>query len=261
MSTAPASLEVETPPATRPLRVLHVLDISLPLVTGYTIRSRDIVNAQRHLGMQPSVLSSAAHNLRAPGAADANLDGTWYKRTAVEGSLLALPLRKQWPVLKEISAIRVLQQRIVEELRQGSYDLVHAHSPAICGLAGVRAAAQCKLPFVYEIRAFWEDAAVDQNKTGQQSLRYKATRALEQHVVKSADAVVAIAQPLLSDLRERGTDPAKLFYVPNGVDLERFKPLPRDQALAAELGIGGVGSGLSSKAEPVLGFFGSFYFF
>ena len=221
------------------------------MLTGYTIRSRDIIHGERSLGMEPSVISSPVYNFRSPGAVDAVIDGISYKRTPIDG-VLGLPIRKQWPVLKELAAIQLLTSRIVEELRSGRFDVVHAHSPAICGIAALRAARQCGVPFVYEIRAFWEDAAVDQNKTGQKSLRYRASRGLEQHVVENADAVVAIAQPLLSDLKGRGIPPEKLFYVPNGVDLQRFTPLPRDLALAAELGIGD---------EPVMGFIGSFYYF
>ncbi|HEY5331472.1 MAG TPA: glycosyltransferase [Acidobacteriaceae bacterium] len=245
------SVPETSPVAARGLRVLHILDICLPMLTGYTIRSRDIIHGERSLGMEPSVISSPVYNFRSPGAVDAVIDGISYKRTPIDG-VLGLAIRKQWPVLKELAAIELLQNRIVKELRSAKYDVIHAHSPAICGIAGLRAAKKCGVPFVYEIRAFWEDAAVDQNRTGQKSMRYKASRGLEQHVVENADAVVAIAQPLLSDLRERGIPSEKLFYVPNGVDLERFKPLVRDEALAAELGIG---------EEPVMGFIGSFYFF
>jgi glycogen synthase len=252
MATSSVPVALDAPSASvQGLRVLHILDICLPMLTGYTIRSRDIIHGERSIGMEPSVISSPVYNFRSAGATDAVIDGISYKRTPIDGSM-GLPVRKQWPVLKELAAINLLERRIVKELRSGNYDMVHAHSPAICGVAGLRAARKCRVPFVYEIRAFWEDAAVDQNRTGQKSLRYKASRALEQHVVENADAVVAIAQPLLSDLKERGIPSEKLFYVPNGVDLERFKPLVRDEALAAELGIGD---------EPVMGFIGSFYFF
>lgn len=251
MPTELVTSVTETSPVAQGLRVLHILDICLPMLTGYTIRSRDIIHGERSLGMEPAVISSPVYNFRSPGAVDAVIDGISYKRTPIEGGL-GLAIRKQWPVLKELAAITLLERRIVRELRTGAYDMVHAHSPAICGVAGLRAARKCRVPFVYEIRAFWEDAAVDQSRTGQKSLRYKASRSLEQHVVENADAVVAIAQPLLSDLKERGIPEEKLFYVPNGVDLEKFKPLVRDEALAAELGIGD---------EPVMGFIGSFYFF
>ena len=56
------------------------------------------------------------------------------------------------------------------------------------------------LPLVYEIRAFWEDAAVDHGTCKEGDLRYKLTRSLESYVVKHADAVTTICQGLKQDL-------------------------------------------------------------
>jgi glycogen synthase len=234
-----------------PLRVLHVLDISLPLLTGYTIRSRGILNAQRESGMQPTAISSPMHTLRDAQCRDDEIDGISYLRTPVDG-FAAYPIQRRVPVIRELSVMRLLERRISAELRRRRYDLVHAHSPVLVGLPALRAARKHGVPFVYEIRAFWEDAAVDQNKTAQSSMRYKATRTLETHVVRNADAVVGIADSILSDLADRSIDRNKLFYLPNGVNVDQFKPVPRDTALAKELGTSDV---------PVLGFIGSMYFF
>ena len=105
---------------------------------------------------------------------------------------------------------------------------------------------------IYEIRAFWEDAAVG-NRTGRQgSIKYRLTRALETRVANSADAVFTICQGLRDDLIARGIAPAKIGVMPNGVDLELFgTPAPRDPALAAQLGL--------DPAAPVIGYIGSFY--
>jgi glycosyltransferase involved in cell wall biosynthesis len=107
-----------------------------------------------------------------------------------------------------------------------------------------------RVAFVYEIRAFWEDAAVDQGKTHPTSLRYRVSRQLEGYVAQRADAVVGIAQHIVDELRDRGLATEKLFHVPNGVDTDRFVALPRDVQLATELGL---------KNEPVMGFIGSLY--
>src|SRR5665213_2887798 len=90
------------------LRVLHILDICLPMLTGYTIRSRDIIHGERSLGMLPAVISSPVYNFRSPGAVDAVIDGISYKRTPIDG-VLGLAIRKQWPVLKELAAMKLLQ--------------------------------------------------------------------------------------------------------------------------------------------------------
>jgi PEP-CTERM/exosortase A-associated glycosyltransferase len=104
---------------------------------------------------------------------------------------------------------------------------------------------------VYEIRAFWEDAAAG-NGTGREgSAKYWLTRVLENDVVSGADRVVTICEGLRHDLIARGFAPDKISIMPNGVDLDLFgDPLPRDQALAQELALGD---------GPVIGFLGSFY--
>ena len=107
------------------------------------------------------------------------------------------------------------------------------------------------MPLVYEIRAFWEDAAVS-NGTGRPgSLKYRLTRGLEGRVVAGADAIATICRGMKDDLVARGTDPDRIFISPNGVDLALFGgEVPCDPVLATELDLGG---------GPVIGFIGSFY--
>jgi PEP-CTERM/exosortase A-associated glycosyltransferase len=147
--------------------------------------------------------------------------------------------------------VRALADRIIALHKEWPFDLIHAHSPALNGMAGARAAKKLGLPFVYEIRAFWEDAAVG-NGTGREgSARYRLTRALENHVVKQADRVAVICEGLRSDLVARGFAAEKIFVSPNGVDMELFgNPPPPDEALAAQLGLTG---------KSVIGYIGSFY--
>ncbi|OYZ24013.1 MAG: glycosyltransferase, exosortase A system-associated, partial [Novosphingobium sp. 16-62-11] len=118
-------------------------------------------------------------------------------------------------------------------------------------LAAIKAGRRLGIPVVYEIRAFWEDAAVG-NGTGREgSAKYWLTRVLENDVVSGADRVVTICDGLRQDLIARGFSPEKISIMPNGVDLAMFgDPLPRDGQLAQELALGD---------GPVIGFLGSFY--
>lgn len=244
-------IAVENVTTTRSYRVLQVLDCSLPVVAGYTVRSRDIVNAQRAIGFFPTVVTGPLHELLDKTSCPLEIEGTRYHRTQLKGIRGKL-IRNRVPVLSQASVVQLLKKRILQVLDSGQYDVVHAHSPVLCGLAGLQAARARKLPFVYEIRAFWEDAAVDQNKTTEKSLRYRGTRALEQHVIGGADAVVCIAENMLNDLESRGFSRNKLFHVPNGVDIEKFKPRARDAELATKLGIGN---------KTVFGFIGTLFRF
>ena len=43
------------------MRVLHVLDHSLPYFSGYSFRSDYIIRTQQRLGLQPFVVTSPKH--------------------------------------------------------------------------------------------------------------------------------------------------------------------------------------------------------
>ncbi|MEX0342145.1 MAG: TIGR04063 family PEP-CTERM/XrtA system glycosyltransferase [Erythrobacter sp.] len=222
-------------------RVLHILDHSLPLHSGYTFRTRAILKSLQGAGIEVRGITGARH--AADGPMTEEVEGLVFHR--VPGAFSGPPGLREW---REIEAMREGIERIAADWRP---DILHAHSPALCGMAGLRAARRLDLPFVYEIRAFWEDAAVGNGTGREASLKYRLTRALENHVVRGADAVFTICEGLRSDLVSRGHDRAKIDLSPNGVDLELFgEPPARDDALAEQLGIGD---------GPVIGFIGSFY--
>ena len=233
-----------------PLRVLHVLDHSWPVLDGYAQRSRSIIAAQAQLGMQPSVVTSSLHESDDPSSSDVSLDGISYFRTHADAGIARYAIRRRWPVAREMSIVRLLRRRIELLLATHKFDVIHAHSPALCGLAAWQAARRHDLPFVYEIRSFWEDSDLNQHKSLPKRLRYQATRSLETFVVSRADAIVGIARSILNDLESRDIPSSKLYHVPNGVDIDRFTPTARDAALASDLGVIGV---------PTLGFLGTLF--
>lgn len=226
-------------------RVLHVLDHSLPLHSGYTFRTRAILKAQEALGLEVRSITSQRHNLEAEWDTRCEtIDGLTFHRT---------PGTPNGPMLvsefKEMAALSSSIQALAEEWRP---DIIHAHSPALNGGGALRAARTLGIPLVYEIRAFWEDAAVG-NRTGTEgSAKYRLTRALETRIATSADALFTICEGLREDLIARGISPGKIGVMPNGVDLTLFgDPPARDAALASELGI--------EPDTPVIGYIGSFY--
>jgi PEP-CTERM/exosortase A-associated glycosyltransferase len=239
-------------------RILHVLDHALPLQSGYTFRTRAILKAQEALGHAVAGVTGLRHSapgqtetgqtdMPMPETQDADgaevIDGLRFWRTA---GVLGGP-----PALREWREVRALADRIEAVARTWRPDVLHAHSPALCGMAALRAARRLGLPLVYEIRAFWEDAAVGNGTGSAGSLKYWLTRQLENRVIAGASAVVTICDGLRQDLIARGVAAERITIMPNGVDLALFgAPLPRDAALAQSLGLG---------EGPVIGFLGSFY--
>ena len=223
------------------MKVLHVLDHSLPEVDGYAVRSSNIARWQSDVGLDPVVVTSAAH--RGGDARKEAHDGISYYRSLPKPDW-RLPFAREWRRVRDLTA------RIKFIAGEERVDLIHAHSPCLWGEAASRAARALRLPFVYEVRGFWEDAAVDRGKTTSQSLRYRLSQALETRVARAADAVVVIANPLGDDLVARGVEPGKIAHVPNGVDTDRFRPRPADAALQNQLTL---------RDSFVIGFVGSLF--
>ncbi len=227
------------------MRILHVLDHSLPLHSGYTFRTRAILKSLAAMGVEVAGVTGARHAAEAP-LPDTGWETVEGLRFYRGGGLAPRP-----PVIAEIAEVRAFGHAIAAAAREFRPDIIHAHSPVLTALAAHRVARRLKIPMVYEIRAFWEDAAVG-NGTGREgSLRYRATRALETWAVRRADAVAVICDGLRGDLVARGIPAAKIMVSPNGVDLALFgDPPAADEALRGALGLDG--------AETI-GFIGSFY--
>lgn len=229
------------------LKVLHVFDHSIPLHSGYTFRSRAILREQRALGITTChVTSPKQGTTRLP---EETIEGLIFYRSAVPTGIAAsLPIVNQWAVVAS------LKSRLREVVKQEQPDIIHAHSPALNGFAAVQIGKEFNIPVVYEIRAFWEDAAVDHGTCKEGDLRYRLTRALENHVIKHASAVTTICKGLQEDLILRGISKNKLTEIPNAVEVEKFtgKELDPDDVLKLRK---------LHKLEKkfVLGFVGSFY--
>jgi PEP-CTERM/exosortase A-associated glycosyltransferase len=223
------------------MRILHILDHGLPLQSGYTFRTRAILTAQAAAGHVVAAVTAPRQGASAGGIEQ--VDGLIFHRTPGDGTPRGL--------VGEITGIARFATRIAAAVASFRPDILHAHSPALDGLAAWHVARRHGLPLLYEIRAFWEDAAVGNGTGTEGSLKYRATRTLERFVVDRADAVAVICEGLRGDLIERGVAADKIMVSPNGVDLTLFgTPAPRDAALAATLGL---------NDDEVIGFIGSFY--
>jgi len=219
------------------LRILHVLDHSIPLHSGYTFRTLAILREQRKLGWQTLQLTSPKQG--ATEVSKEEVEGWTFHRT---------PSARGDGLLKQM---QLTARRIAEVMREIEPDLIHAHSPVLNALPSLWAGRRHGLPVVYEMRASWEDAAVDHGTTTEGSLRYRMSRAAESFALRRADAIATICEGLRADIAVRGIDPARITVIPNAVDASTFTfGVTPDAELRRSLGLEGA---------VVLGFAGSFY--
>lgn len=226
------------------LRILHVLDHSLPLHSGYVFRTIAILREQAALGWETFQLTTPRQG--ATTGAEETFDGWHFYRTPLA--------RGRWRHMTGVAELREMAattRRIGELIDRLRPDIVHAHSPVLNALPALWAAHRRRLPVVYELRALWEDAAVDHGSTREGSPRYRVSRALETFALRRADAITTICDGLRDDLIGRGIAGDRVTVIPNAVDTRLFSVTTApDEALRATLGLEGA---------TVLGFVGSFY--
>lgn len=226
------------------MKVLHLFDHSIPLHSGYTFRSRAILQQQHKMGIDTCHVTSPKQ-----GFAESDIetiDGLTFYRTKVPTHFAS-----KLPVLNQLCLVPAMKKRLLEVIKIEKPDVIHAHSPALNGLAAIQAGKATGIPVVYEIRAFWEDAAVDHGTCKEGDLRYRMTKALETYVINKADAVTTICDGLRQDIISRGISPQKITTIWNAVNTEQFDLIKqKDKDLEQQLGL---------QNKQVLGFLGSFY--
>jgi PEP-CTERM/exosortase A-associated glycosyltransferase len=225
----------------RSLRILHILDHSLPLHSGYSFRSNSIFQEQIRRGWMPIALTSLKHAAESPAPhADVEvIDGIRYYRSPVPKKNMPAPL-------DQLQVVARTARRLYEVIRVEQPDVLHAHSPILNAMAALHVGRRVGIPVVYEIRAFWEDAAVNHGTYSQDSWRYAAVRRMETYCCRRAKAVAVLCEGIRGDLIGRGIPSSQLTVIPNGIDADRFgenNGLPAPEwRLEGKLAIGFIGS-------------------
>ena len=226
------------------MRILHVLDHSLPLHSGYAFRTLGILRGQRDRGWQTLQVTTPRHGNATAEVEEA--EGWQFYRTAPPRAPLA-----GVPGAVFVQEMLATAQRVDELAQTFRPDILHAHSPVLNALPALWVGRKRAIPVVYEVRALWEDAAVDHGTTTEGSLRYRTSRALETFALRHADHVTTICEGLRKEIGARGVAPERITVVANAVDPQEipFGTTP-DPELRARLGLAG---------KTVIGFVGSFY--
>jgi glycosyltransferase involved in cell wall biosynthesis len=221
-----------------PGRVLHIVTDALPSVSaGYTVRTQEIAVAQRAAGLDPHVVTRIGFPVTA-----GKIDGR--RATAVDG----VPYHRLLPLVMPGRMDSIAEQglrraaALVRELRPA---VAHAASNYSNGVTALGLRAAFGIPYVYEVRGFWEDTWLSRHAATahpqapglESSERYRLTRELEAHCMRAADLVVTLGEAMRDEIIDRGVDPDKILIVPNGVSAEFLRPLPDGSALRAQLGI------------------------
>ncbi len=125
-------------------------------------------------------------------------------------------------------------------LRAPRPDVVFATStPLTVGVPGWITAALRRLPFVFEVRDLWPEAAIQMGALKRGSFIARVAKRVERFLYRHASAVIALSPGMVTGVLADGGDPERTHMVPNSCDLELFAPGPKDPELVERFGLEG----------------------
>ncbi len=224
--------------------LLHSLVFS-PEANSTSYLMTDLARQLKIAGHSVTVLTTTPHNNLEPGAiARQPLRRVWpglLYRSELDG----IPV---WHVKLPMKGNRVLR-RMLDYIRfhavslvagtslVGRYDIVLAPSPPLTiGVIGWMLAMRRRSPVVYNVQEIYPDFAINQGLISNPAF-IQVLRWVEKLVYARSERVVSISEWFSRTIRERGVPDEKLVVIPNFVDTELYRPLPRHNAFSRRHGL------------------------
>ena len=242
-----------------PGRIAYVLHSSLPHASnGYAMRSHGIAKSLTERGADLFCLTKPGFPF------DLNRYQDEYDRLArmdmVEGvdyHRVAQPRQRDFPRhpcdITAHASIQYLERAVdafVDKFTEVRPSCVVAASNFVVALPAAIAARNLGLPFVYEVRGFWEITRDSRAPGYLQSSAGQLEVFLETAVARAADKVITLTRPMRDELVARGVRAERITLAPNACNVEDFVPGPRNEALQTRLGL--------DPTVTVIGYAGSF---
>lgn len=85
------------------------------------------------------------------------------------------------------------------------------------------------VPYMYVLQDVFPDSLVNAGMTKKGGFIWKAGRLLENYTYRSADKIIVISNDIKKNIMEKGVPEEKIVVIPNWIDTETVKPVPRDE--------------------------------
>ena len=230
--------------------ILYNVHSSLPYqISGYTIRTSQIVNNLKRMGFEINVNSRW-------GFPTDRYDYTGSEVIERESIIEGIPhffspdpvgIRKNKLGGYSIEAAK----SIVEHAKRTGASVIHSASDYSIGLSSAMAARSLKLPFIYEMRGLWAISKLVTEPNFEYTTEFKIAMRLEKQCASAADTVLVISEKLKAILIGWGIDEKKIIVVPNGADFSK-EIIEETQAISSVLRLGYLGSVVDYEGLDIL---------
>lgn len=224
------------------MRILIITQIYLPEMGALSNRLYPIVKQLAAAGHDVAVATGMPNY--PSGKVFAPYRGRFFARerlndcNVVRTAYYTVPRNKS-KMSQLLSYLSFVPAVFVSALRAGKADVVFVTSPPVFPIIPAIIAARIRgARLVMDVRDLWSDELVTYNNSRESALSIRFVRAIERWGYKAADLIGCTTRSLVETVTERGADPEKTFYFPNGADLNLFKPLSRSNPVVDEFKLG-----------------------
>ncbi len=222
----------------------YVLAVSLPQdATGYSMRTQSVVPALQDHGLTVHCLTRPGfpwHRGLSGPAEPVQIGPVTYHRSGNEAHRIP----------DEFASFYAAERELIDRLSELRPKAVMAASNHQTATPALLAARRLDLPFIYDVRGFWEYSRSANDPAWGASDGYRIACELETLTVRNSDLVLTLNAAMRDELLLRGVAPEKICLFPNAADPDRFFPRERSRSLSERLQI--------NPDTPVIGYIGSF---
>ncbi len=187
------------------MKILFISDVYFPRINGVSTSINTFVKQMQSLGHEVHLI--------APDYDVATQDEAWIKRIPAR-SIYFDPEDK---LMKYGEAMKLLP-----ELAQEKYDIVHVHTPFVAHYLGLKIAAELNIPCIETYHTFFEDYLHHYLPWVPTFMARGLARMISKRQCNTMDAIVAPSNPMLDVLRGYGVKVAA-EVIPTGLQESSFK--------------------------------------
>lgn len=149
-------------------------------------------------------------------------------------------------------AFRILQRTGVKDMEKP--DVIIGCTPDLfSALASLWTARRLKVPFVFHVGEIWPLMMVEVGNIPKWHPFILLMGAFEKYLYRASDAIIVAQEKACEHIEQRGGDKAKVFYIPNGVDLDVLPHVPAPVQKSAKLKVMYIGAmGFANGVEEVI---------
>lgn len=247
------------------MRILHLLQNSLPKISGSTIRTKYIFKYQKKFAR---IIALTSHLFEESDKDLEIIEGIPYYRINKRIRHLIRFVNKYMTLINRIIYkltsfylddklqdffVKLFMKYYISKLVNFyNIDIIHGHSHHKAAKYGLSVARKKKIPFIYEVRGFIEEnflAKIKHHSLDHNLIKqlYNNSKRKETDLMKSADRIITLSAPMKKEIVLRGIPKKKINIIPNGTDTELLHPIKTDEKLLKKFNL---------REKKIIGFIG-----